>query len=321
MVHKIRRFVQITILCFMVAAPFLGLYDILIENYRIHNVAGVAWQKFFYKVDETVRLVTDTPETFADNFKGSPWSITIGGYNISDVLAFVGVLFGGGGFYLSLFLSALPLIIITLLLGRVFCGWLCPMHLIFELNGKVRSVLNRMGIRTINFSFGRLNKYMVLVFGVLFSLALGVQFFTFVYPPAILNREIIHLIYFGSVGIGAVTLGLVMFMEVSLSERLWCRYFCPGGALYSLLGAYRVVTVVRDPGLCDLCGDCDRVCEFGLSPMKDAVGMECDNCGKCIAHCEQKGLSFKLAPPWKRFHRSGDDREDRGPKLKLVGGE
>ncbi|HHL39186.1 MAG TPA: 4Fe-4S binding protein, partial [Deltaproteobacteria bacterium] len=290
-VQILRRTVQVTVLSFMIVAPLLGLYDILIENYRIHNVAGTFWQDLFYRVDDLVRKISDDPMGFADMFKGSTWSVTIAGYNVTDPLAFVGVTLGGGGFYLALFLSALPLIVLTVLLGRVFCGWICPMHLLFELNGKLRRVLGLIGVRPFNISFNRYIKYLMLLTGGVLSLALGVQVMTFIYPPAILNRELIHLIYFGSVGIGATLLLLLFFIEISLSERTWCRYFCPGGALWSLMGACRVVSVVRDPGLCDDCGDCDRACEFGLSPMKDRTGMECDNCGKCIAACSGGSLS------------------------------
>ncbi len=318
MVQAIRRTLQVTVLTFMVVAPVLGLYDILIENYRIQQVVGSTWQGIFYWVDNTVRSISSSPERFADNFKGSTWSLSLWGFNITDPLAFVGILASGGGFYLDLFISILPLVILTVLLGRVFCGWLCPMHLIFELNGKIRGILGWLGIRPLNISFGRVNKYVILVVGCLFSMALGIQFFTFIYPPAILNRELIHLIYFGSVGVGIVSLGFVMFMEVSLSQRVWCRSFCPGGALWSLLGVWRVVTVVRDPALCDNCGDCDRACEFGLSPMKDEVTMECDNCGRCIAHCGRNGLAYAFSLPWRRRNIISSTEKDRKPRLKLI---
>lgn len=39
---------------------------------------------------------------------------------------------------------------------------------------------------------------------------------------------------------------------------------------------------------------------MGLSPMNDRMGAECDNCGKCISHCEAGALGFKWGLRGKR---------------------
>lgn len=67
----------------------------------------------------------------------------------------------------------------------------------------------------------------------------------------------------------------------------------PGGALYSLLGRFRLLRIVRKPALCTDYLDCDAACPFGLYPMTDRMGMECDNCGLCRSVCPEKALVYK----------------------------
>lgn len=291
----IRRTLQVSVILFLVIIPIMSLYGVLAQNYRLLTVEGTSWQKVFDLLDTYLRKISSDPVWVVDNIKGSFfWSFTIFGYNISDPLNVVGTIFGSKSVYWPLIKSSLILIVLTILLGRVYCGWICPMNLVFELGCKLRKVLNLIGIKPKSIAFSRWNKYAMLFMGAIFSLVLGVQVFSFIYPPTIFNREIVHLIYYGSVGIGVVTLLLVMLMEVSFSPRAWCRYFCPGGALWSLMGSRRILRIKRDATVCDSCAECNKVCEFGLHPMIDETGMECDNCGRCIANCHSKALKYKI---------------------------
>lgn len=272
----LRRLVQISGIILIIAIPFLSLYGVLVENYRISMVNGEGWQRFFDYVDRAVRYFSDDTAKAARSVKGTLfWSITIFGFNISDPLTFLGNIFGSKGFYLKLFIAILPLVSITAVLGRVYCGWICPMNLLFELNGKMRNVLRKAGVKPFNVGFARLNKYALLLMGGILSLILGVQVYSFIYPPIVFNREVIHLIYFGSVGIGAVFLIILFLFEVSISQRAWCRYFCPGGALWSLMGIKRLVKVEWDKKLCD-------------------------DCGKCISKCAPDALKYSIIMPWQK---------------------
>lgn len=315
----LRRTIQITGIIFIISVPFLSLYNVLVENYRLSMIDGEGWQRFFDEVDSIVRYFSDDPAKTARAVKGTLfWSVTIKDFNISDPLTFVGSLLGSLGFYSKLFISILPLVLITVLLGRVYCGWICPMNLIFELNGKIRTLLRKVGINTFNVSFARLNKYALLIVGAILTLALSVQVFSFIYPPIIFNREIIHLIYFGSVGVGAVVLVTIFLFEISLSQRAWCRYYCPGGALWSLIGAKRLVRITIDRELCDDCGKCNLACEFGLDPMRGRMGMECDNCGKCISKCKPDALKYSLIFPWQNDHIRRHKQKKGKDHLKIA---
>ncbi len=90
-----------------------------------------------------------------------------------------------------------------------------------------------------------------------------------------------------------IVLGIVL-LELTVSRRWWCRYVCPGGALYSLLGWARLVRVKRAASMCTDCGVCVVVCPMGLAPMQDVMGPECDSCGLCISNCGDDALDYTV---------------------------
>jgi ferredoxin len=145
--------------------------------------------------------------------------------------------------------------------------------------------------------------------GLLLTAFLARPVLGYVYPPAILNRELHDLVFgffdraeqgrFGFwVGglswMSPIVVGIVL-IEVTLSRRWWCRYICPGGALYSLLGWRRPVRVELNTNACTKCTDCIPVCPVGLNPMLNRMGADCDNCGLCISHCNDNALDYRVS--------------------------
>lgn len=226
--------------------------------------------------------------------KGSTWSFTIFGYAISDPLSVLGTIFAGSNIYLPLLLSAIIPLIITVLLGRVFCGWLCPMNLLLGINDMIRNLFRKTGYNPKNVTFKRLNKYYVLGCGLFLTAVLGIQVFPMIYPPAIVGREVFHLTFFHTFGTGIYILLFILFFELVISRRWWCRYICPGAALLSLIGRWRLVVIKGNDKKCTECSNCIQACPLGLNPVKDGIGMECNNCGKCISKCSQKILHYGL---------------------------
>ncbi len=303
MLQIIRRTIQIFVLMLVFLLPFLGLLEIVEAYYRGHYVymaKGNIWQGAFIFTDKIFKIFVDDPITVISEIKGTLfWSFTVFGFTITDPLAFLGYLFSSKAFYLDFLISSLFLVGLTLVFGRVYCSWICPMNLIFELNNIFRKLLIKLNIKPLNVGFNRLHKYMILIVGCLISFILGIHVLYFLYPPIILNREVLHFFYFRSFGIGLSIFIILLFIEISLSQRAFCRYFCPGGALWSLMGIKRLVKVEWDKQLCDDCGKCNLACEFGLNPMRGEMGMECDNCGRCIAKCKPDALKWGVSIPFK----------------------
>jgi ferredoxin-type protein NapH len=199
---------------------------------------------------------------------------------------------------------------------------MCPVGFGLELTGKLRGLLRFLELSPGKVRLWLGNKYLILVVGLALSFVIGLPFLGYLYPPALLGREAHNgvTVMFdraeeGVLGFSAAGLTLaswfllgIALMEILFGPRLWCRSLCPGGAVYSLLGKFRLVRLQRHPDACTLCGDCVTACEMGLNPMTDKTGMECDNCGDCIKSCGDHALGFHL-PGWKPKRMAAPERE------------
>ncbi len=293
-----RRSVQLAVVALLFGLVSTSLYAHYHAARALDDLSektGWRW-KLMELLDATLGRMED-PTGFLEGFGGTLWSMRLGPLDISDPLAAAELLFTTGGLPMTLALSVLVPVIGTLVLGKVFCSWICPGYLLFELSGKLRKLLALAEIRPGSLRFSTLNKYLLLGAGLLVAAAVGAPFFSLVYPPAVISR-VLHSLVFGlSVSGGLALLGGLLLVELFVSPRWWCRSMCPGGALYGLLGWARPLRVSLDADACDGCGRCRPACEMGLNPMRESSGMECDNCGRCTAVCPQVALGWTLALP------------------------
>ena len=236
----------------------------------------------------------DDPEHELDAIKGTTWSGQLFGVKLTDPLAVVGQAAASLKIYWPLLLTAVIPLMATLLFGRFFCGWICPATFIYELNSNLSIYLSRFGINN-NRRFHQSIKYLVLGLGIGISAYTGTLAFASIYPPAVLGRELYFSIALSGFGGGTLFFFLTLLFDTFVSRRGICRYLCPGGALYSLLGRYRVVRVKRLVEPCNDCNKCNAVCEFGLDPMRDNFGAECNNCTACISVCPKSAMSLTLS--------------------------
>jgi polyferredoxin len=134
-------------------------------------------------------------------------------------------------------LLSLVMLFLTALLGRFFCGWMCPLGTTLDLIGvfgKKRQVQSDVFNRRI-----RRPKFFILAVIVLAAIA-GVQIAWLFDPMVIMSRLII---FNAAVPIKAYHFSYAEWMLVFFAaavipaffvKRFWCRALCPLGALYSL---------------------------------------------------------------------------------------
>ncbi len=193
------------------------------------------------------------------------------------------------------------ILLLTLLLGRVFCGWLCPLGLLLELNhavaGWLRGTLNRFGLQPPSFHAPRALKYWVLAFCLSLSVIAAVPLFTALSP---INLTVLGLAVYPAIAVAVlVPLALLEFFV----PRAFCRSLCPLGALYSMLGRFAPFRV-RIVGTERLhCQQCTRSCPMGIRVMEDHVLIgrssvddpECTRCGTCTDACLGEILRIGLS--------------------------
>ncbi len=282
-----------TVFATLLLLPALHLYQTYVAAHA-YDLLSPGEQRFYTFMETLTSPFTSDPARDLDALKGTTWSANIFGLKLSDPLAALSQVAAGQTLYLPFLLSALIPLVLTLILGRFFCGWICPATLLYELNSNFGLWLRRFGIHSGNRRFDRRLKYAVLAAGLLLSAAAGAVLTAGIYPPAILGREAYYAIAQGGLGAGSVFFAATLLFDLLVARRGFCRYLCPGGALYALLGRFRLVRVRRVVENCNDCAKCNAVCEFGLDPLHDRFGQDCTNCTACIAVCPTDAMTFTL---------------------------
>jgi len=291
--NKLRWLSLSIVFMMLIYLPYAHLYQTY-EAAHAYDLLADSEKQVYDVMESLTSSFVDDPEEDLDAIKGNTWSGTFFGLQLSDPLAAVGQIFAGLTLYTPFLLTALIPVIFTLIFGRFFCGWICPATFIYELNTNFSAWLRRAGLKTGNRRFDRRVKYLVLGTGLVLSSLTGSVLVAGVYPPAIVGREIYYAIALGGFGAGSVFFVGTLLFDLLVARRGFCRYLCPGGALYSLLGRFRIFRIQRIVENCNDCAKCNAICEFGLNPLHDDFGQECNNCTACIAICPTDALTFKV---------------------------
>ena len=297
-VQGVRHLTRLAVLLVIVAIVYLSLY----AHFRAARAVEDAMRgtdlrsKLIRQVDRRVSEMDD-PQAFLDGYKGTLWSLRVAGLDLTDPLAAAEATATAKTIYWPLLLEILIPVTVALLLGRIFCSWMCPAGLLFELADKLRRPLRWVEIKPATVKCAHGNKYVVLGVGLAAAAVLGVPIFALIYPPAVVSR-LVHNWVFGTTLTGMLMLlGAIVAIELFVSPRWFCRSVCPGGALYGLIGVARVLRVKLDEQRCTACAKCAPACPMGLNPVADSTGIECDNCGACLPPCPEKALHYGLSRP------------------------
>lgn len=188
--------------------------------------------------------------------------------------------------------AGIILLLYTLLGGRTWCSWVCPINMVADLSAWLRRRL-RIKDRII---LSRNVRYTVLALSLILSVITGVAAFEWVSPISMLHRELI----FG-IGMGLMAVIGVFIFDLLVLRDGWCGHLCPLGAFYALIGKIAPVRILFDSPSCTHCGECARVCPepqvMNLIKATEAgmiVSGECTNCGRCITVCPEDTLCFGL---------------------------
>jgi len=291
--NKLRWMILSIVFLMLIYLPFAHVYQTFVASFS-YDLLDPSEKELYDLMQVLTSPFVEDPAEGLDAIKGNTWSGNFFGYKISDPLAVLGQIASGMTVYWPFFLTGLIPIVLTVIFGRFFCGWICPATFLYELNTISSLWLQRMGVKVGNRRFDRRLKYLVLALGIGVSAVTGSVLVSMIYPPAIIGREIYFGIALGGFGAGLVFFVLTLLFDLLVARRGFCRYVCPGGALYALLGQFRLFRIKRIVENCNDCAKCNAVCEFGLDPLRDDFGQECNNCTACIAICPTDALTFSV---------------------------
>jgi len=214
-------------------------------------------------------------------------------------------------FYASL-AWALVAIVLTLFVGRFFCGFVCPLGTINQFTGWLGRRGHNPAARVEANRFRRAQnlKYYLLVF--LLALALMGSVQTGIFDPLPLLHRSINLalvpladnrlgllsdaprFYASAWLLGAVFLGIVGLNLVL--PRFFCRFVCPLGALFGLLARFTPWRIGKTTDNCGDCRICEEFCEGACRPAGKIILSECVMCLNCLNCCPASRITFAGRP-------------------------
>jgi ferredoxin len=227
--------------------------------------------------------------------------------------------------------------ILTILTGRTYCSFLCPLGTGQDINsrigGRIKRKFRRYGYKK---PFTVL-RYFLLAATVIVSLVLGYlltvldpysvfgRFMTYFSRPVVLviNNFIagilgrfdiytlnhIHITGFQLLAYSIPVVFLLLVSLLSLTKgRLYCNMICPVGTLLGLLSKVSLLRIKMDENKCTRCGRCSIGCKSScIDFLQHGVDMSrCVICFNCINTCQEKAISYGF--PWSK--RKNDEEAD-----------
>ena len=172
----------------------------------------------------------------------------------------------------------------ALLLGPVFCGWVCPMGSVQEWLGKLgRKIFSKRFNRVVPYSVDRWLRYLryaVLAWVVYMTIATGALFFADIDPYYALFN-----LWTGEVALTGIIVLAVTAVLSLVVERPFCKYACPYGAVLGIFNLFRIFKIKRNAETCIDCSKCDRACPMNIPVSKGEVVRhhQCISCMKCTS--------------------------------------
>lgn len=240
------------------------------------------------------------------------------------------------------------LLLLTLLLGRVYCSVICPLGVMQDCfsfaSGKTRKRRFRYTAAHNILRYSALAVFVVLMVAGLQWVALLVAPYSAygriaqsIFAPlyalvnnglaALAERADSYAFYTTDVWLRSgisLAVAIVTFVGIGVLAarrgRLWCNTICPVGSLLSLVSRYSLFRPVIDESKCTHCKSCERGCKaecIDASTMKIDTS-RCVACMDCLENCKSGAISYRLSAISRQRSAASNQPEDAGRRKFLA---
>jgi polyferredoxin len=195
--------------------------------------------------------------------------------------------------------------LLSMLVGRMACGWLCPFGLLQDL----LFLATKVEVK-ISHAWRHVRWFVLIGLVILLPWIIGDDIFSKVCPLGILTADLPWLLWnpldpstgkpmFASVVVWAIAINLAILAAIlvlsAFIKRPFCRVLCPLGHIFSLFNKVSLVRL-EVASSCDQCNACQTVCPVDIKVYEDPNSSECIRCLSCTVCGHVKVGSRRLIP-------------------------
>jgi polyferredoxin len=200
-------------------------------------------------------------------------------------------------------LTVLPMLLLlvvllgsTVIFGRIYCSYACPLGAMQELTSKLFFKSDVKSKNKASFLFEPSTQIITPIRWIYLLLFVLVAFIWGLTTSEVMNLFVGFQIFQGTIE-SLLIFTVIFFIGILISSffiyRPWCRFFCPFGTLASATNKFYQYKLVRTDNCTD-CGLCETIC-----PTQEAYRIstkaECYYCNRCIEICPSDAIIYAKA--------------------------
>lgn len=226
-----------------------------------------------------------------------------------DPLVAIGTVISTHKLYAPLLWAAFT-IVLTIIIGRFFCGWLCPFGTLHQfvsfLSHKNKKNAELLAVRKYR-KAQNIKYYILVIFLIAAALPSLQNLQTGLLDPIPLFTRTVNLLLLpitdNSINILAATdrfyrtavpiLAVFMIFVVLnfFIPRFFCLFICPLGALFGILNRFAIWRINRNSNCTD-CKLCNKNCQGNCQPSETLKQSECLLCMNCLDDCKFSAVDY-----------------------------
>jgi len=214
---------------------------------------------------------------------------------------------------LAMSIFSISIILLTLLLGRIYCSVLCPLGIFQDIFSRKKFAYRPSRKKLVILRYVLLAAFPLLItllepyssYGRIASQLLGPIYLCannlLAYFAERMDSYAFYSVDIWMKGTGVLSIAIVTFLAVGISAwktgRGYCNTVCPVGAFLGLLAKFSVIKMRIDKDKCTSCGMCAKGCKAACidSSKKEIDYLRCVDCFTCMANCPKGAIKYATA--------------------------
>jgi cytochrome c oxidase accessory protein FixG len=218
-------------------------------------------------------------------------------------------------FLLVFLLFFIGIMLVTVLYGRIWCGWMCPQTVLSDFARRIDAVtawFRHHQIVKLTISHSTL---------VLLSTLVSANLIWYFVSPYDMIKDVV------SGSLGPWTSGswffftALIYLDLAFVRQKFCGSVCPYARFQSAFYDDRTLTIAFDLARADECIGCEacvRSCPAHID-IRKGLQVECINCAECIDACSNQMEKKEKMPLVRYFYGVPGNIAQRGTRTRVIG--